>query len=58
MLTAALSTTAKIWKQSTGLSAIKWINVAHVQWNIFQLLKIRESTICDCMNEPGGHCAK
>ena len=30
----------------------------HTQWNIIQLLRIRKSSICNNMDEPGGRYAK
>ena len=60
VFTAAIFTTAKMWKQLTCLSMYKWIKKI---WNIHTVehysdLKRRTSAICGKMNEPGENYSK
>ena len=60
MFTAALFTIAKTWKQPEGPSVGEWIKR---MWYVhmillFSLKSEGHPAICECVDEPGGHCAK
>ena len=61
ILTVALFTIVKIWKQLTCPSTDEWIKKMwhiYTQWNTSQPVKEWNFAICSNMNELGGHDAK